>query len=405
MPRPSSSSPAPKGRPEIVLPRGFLAAGVAAGLKRSGAADMALFVSDRPAAVAGVFTTNQVRAAPVRLDQAKLRGRLARAIVVNSGNANACNGAAGLRDARRMSALTAAALDVPDAQVFVGSTGPIGRPLPMETIERGIVQLATALSPQGGPAAADAILTTDTRPKRWTATFRADGRPVTLTGCCKGAGMIEPKMGTMLAFLMTDAALAPAALQRALKAAADASFNRVTVDGDRSTNDTVLLLANGAAGNRPLTERHPAWKAFVAALGELTLQLAKMIARDGEGATKLITIRVRGARTPRDADLAARAVANSCLVKTAWAGRNANWGRVMDALGYSAAKVVEEKVDLWFDEKWAVKGGCGGPASHDSLREVIAREAFTVTADLHLGRGEAVVYTCNLTEEYVRVNV
>jgi len=394
-----------KGAEEIVLPAGFRAAGIAAGIKRAGVRDMALIVSDRPAAIAGVFTTNQVCAATVKLDRERLKGRVARAVVVNSGNANACTGARGLRDARRMAARTAEELGVDERQVFVCSTGRIGVPMPMPVIERGIPELVRRLSATGGPDAAQAILTTDTRPKRWTVRFRAGGRTLTLSGMAKGAGMIEPNMATMLAFLMTDAAVAPAALQRALKAAADRSFNRVTVDGDRSTNDTALLLANGAAGNPPLAEGRPGWRAFTEALDEAALQLAKMIARDGEGATRLATIVVRGARNDRDADLAARSVANSLLVKTAWAGEDANWGRVMDALGYSAAKVVESNVDIRFDDRWAVRRGAPGPARDAELRAVIARPEFTVTIDLHLGKGRAIVYTCNITEAYVRINV
>ena len=394
-----------KGTEEIVLPTGFRAAGVAAGIKRPGIRDMALIVSDRPAVAAGVFTTNKVCAATVKLDRERLRGRIGRAIVVNSGNANACTGAAGVRDARRMAALTAERLGLDERTVFVCSTGRIGVPMPMPVIEKGIEQLVAAVSPEGGKDASEAILTTDTRPKRWTVRFRAGGRACTLTGMAKGAGMIEPKMATMLAFLLTDAAVAPAALQRALKTAVDGSFNRITVDGDRSTNDTVLLLANGAAGNPPLAEGRPGWRAFEAALAEVTLQLAKMIVRDGEGATRVAVIRVRGARDDRDADIAARSVANSLLVKTAWAGDDANWGRVMDALGYSAAKVVEEKVDLRFGPHWAVRRGAPGPATDAELRAVVAQPEFEVAIDLHLGKGEAIVYTCNITEEYVRINV
>jgi glutamate N-acetyltransferase/amino-acid N-acetyltransferase len=394
-----------RGREGVVLPAGFRASGVAAGLKKSQLRDMALIVSDRPAAVAGTFTTNQVKAAPVRLDQERLRGGVARAIVVNSGNANACNGPQGMRDARRMGDLVARALAVPAGQVFVSSTGTIGRPLPMDVIEVGIPCLVSELSPAGGLEASEAILTTDTRPKRWTVPLKLGPRTATLTGFCKGAGMIEPNMATMLCYLLTDAAVERRALQTALREAVDASFNRVTVDGDRSTNDTVLMLANGAAGNPPLRPGAPGWSAFRSALGETVFQLARMIARDGEGATRFVTIRVRGARSDREADLAARSVANSFLVKTAWAGRNANWGRVMDALGYSDACVVEEKVGIRFDELEAVRRGRAGAATREDLQRVIARPEFTVDIRLNLGRGEAVVYTCNITEEYVRINV
>ena len=380
---------AEKGCEEFLLPRGFRAAGIHAGIKQGGVKDMALFLSDTPAVAAGTFTTNQVKAAPVRLDMERLKGRRARAIVVNSGNANACNGPRGMRDAKRMSALTAEQLGVPESQVFEG----------------GIRALAAAVSAQGGPDAVEAIMTTDTRPKRWSVPVRIGGRTVTVAGTCKGAGMIEPKMATMLCFLVTDAAVAPRALQQLLGAAVQDSFNRITVDGDRSTNDTVLFLANGQAGNPPLAPGRPGWAAFAAAVREVTHHLALAIVRDGEGASRFVTIRVRGARNAREADLAARSVANSFLVKTAWAGKNANWGRVMDALGYSEAKVVEEKVEIRFDELHAVRRGAPGAATPEQLQSVIARPEFTVDIDLRLGKGGAIVYTCNCTEEYVRINV
>ncbi len=393
-----------RGSESIVLPAGFRAAGVAAGIKAKGGLDMALIACDVPAAVAGTFTTNQVKAAPVRLDMERLKGGVARAVVVNSGNANACNGPAGMRDARRMAARAARELGVPEGQVFVCSTGTIGRPLPMDTICAGISRLASAAGPHGGPDAAEAILTTDTRPKRWTVRLRLGGRPVTVSGMCKGAGMIEPNMATMLAFLLTDAAVAPAALQRVLAEAVNESFNRMTVDGDRSTNDTVLFLASGLAGPSPLTPRSPGWPRFREAVRTVASQLARRIVLDGEGATKFVTIRVQGARSAADADLAARSVANSLLVKTAWAGTNANWGRVMDALGYSRARVVEEKVDIRFGRLQAVKGGRAGRATRGQLAAVVGGAEFTVDIDLHLGRGQAVVYTCNCTEDYVRIN-
>lgn len=400
-----SVRPTRAGTAEAVLPAGFRAAGVAAGIKKGGAMDMALLVSDRPAAVAAVFTTNQIKAASVRLDMQRLRGRVARAVVVNSGNANACNGPSGLRDAREMTRRTARLLGIPEKTVFVCSTGTIGRPLPMDPIRSGIAGLVPRLSPGGGPDASTAILTTDTRPKRWTVLFRAGRRTFRLTGFCKGAGMIEPNMATMLAFLTTDAKVGAADLQRLLRAAVGESFNRISIDGDRSTNDTVLFFANGADDAPALRPGKPGWKAFVAAVHETTRELALAIVRDGEGATRFATIRVRGARSDRDADLAARSVANSFLVKTAWAGPNPNWGRVMDALGYSDARVEESKVSIRFDECLAVRRGRAGPATQEELRAVLARTEFTVEIDLRLGRGTAFVHTCNCTEEYVRINM
>ncbi len=388
----------------IRLPGGFRAAGEAIGLKRSGRRDMALLVSDLPAAVAGVFTTNQVRSATVKLDRERLRGGVARAIIINSGNANACNGPQGLCDADRMTELTGLLLGVPKKQVFVCSTGRIGIAMPMAIIEEGIGKVAAALAPRGGKNAATAIMTTDTKIKHATVALQIDGQPVTLTGMAKGAGMIEPNMATMLAFLLTDAAVDRKALQGALKAAADQSFNRVSVDGDRSTNDTTLLLANGAAGNKPLKPGHPDWGTFCAALNALALNLAIKMAGDGEGATKLVTVRVLGAKSDRDADLAARAVANSLLVKTSWVGDYPNWGRLMDSIGYSRAKVVEERVAIHYNDLPAVKDGVFAGTPLKQLEKIQHQKAFTITINLNLGRGTGVIYTCDCTEEYVRIN-
>lgn len=390
---------------EVVLPQGFAAAGIAAGLKRSGKKDMALVVSDRPAACAGVFTTNQVKAAPVRVDQEVVKRRTARALVVNSGNANACTGARGMKDARTMAATTARLLGVKPAEVLVCSTGAIGKPMPMKTVSAGLRKLPGALSAGGGRDAALAIMTTDTRKKTATVRLLVDGRPVVLTAFAKGAGMIEPNMATMLGFFLTDAAVEPKALQHALKQAVDASFNRISVDGDMSTNDTCLLLANGAAGNRPLQPDHKDWAAFTGALRVVALDLAQRIARDGEGCTKLITVHVRGARTDAEADAAARAVANSMLVKTCWHGDYPNWGRVMDALGYSPAQVDEARVDIFYDRLAAARRGVATRTPVQALSKVQRQERFTLTVDLHLGKGDAVVYTCDCSEAYVKINV
>lgn len=390
---------------DVVLPQGFSACGIAAGLKRSGAKDMMLVVSDRPAACAGVFTTNQVKAAPVKLDQEVVKRKTARALVVNSGNANACTGAKGMRDAKAMASLTAKLLKVKAAEVLVCSTGAIGKPMPMNTVRAGIAKLPEGLSSSAGNDAAAAIMTTDTRKKTATVKILLDGKPVTLTAFAKGAGMIEPNMATMLGFFFTDAAVEVKALQHALKQAVDASFNRISVDGDMSTNDTCLLLANGAAGNRPLNQKHKQWGLFTAALNVMALDLALRIARDGEGASKLITVNVKGARTDAEADAAARSVANSMLVKTCWNGDYPNWGRLMDALGYSAAKVDESRVDIFYDKLAAVRKGVATKTTVQALSNVQKKERFSVTMDLHLGKGEATVYTCDCSEEYVKINV
>lgn len=389
----------------IVLPAGFRAAGIAAGIKSGNRKDLAIIASDRDASVAGCFTTNQVRSATVVLDAQRIKSGKGRAIVVNSGNANACTGAQGMKDAIRMAAITAGLLDVPESKVFVASTGPIGVPMPMALLEKGIPQVASKLSSTGGSDAADSIMTTDTRPKRCTATFTIDGKKITMAAMAKGAGMIHPNMATMLGFVTTDAAVEARALQAALKNAVIHSFNRISVDGDQSTNDTVLVLANGAAGNKTLKPSHKQWGQFCAVLDAVLLKLAKKIARDGEGAKKLITVRVNNARSEKEADAAARAVANSMLVKTCWHGDYPNWGRIMDAVGYSAAKVDETKVDIYYDDVLAVRRGVSAGAPISKLSQIQSQEKFTVTIDLRLGRSTAEVFTCDISEDYVKINV
>ena len=388
-----------------VLPSGFRAAGIIAGLKKSRKPDMALVFSDRPAALAGTFTTNQVKAATVRLDSERVAAvGVARGVVVNSGQANACTGKNGLRNAKAMAAHAAQQFGVPAEQFLVCSTGRIGVPLRMDIILPGIEKLAQSVVPGGGEAAARGIMTTDTRPKRFTVVFKASGRTCRFTGIAKGAGMIQPCMATMLAFLLTDAKVDRRAMQKALKAAVDKSFNRISVDADQSTNDTVLLFANGCAGNQTLKSGHPDWPAFVAALEGVTFRLAMEMVRDGEGARKMVTVKVQGARTPADAEAAARSVANSFLVKTSWVGSYPNWGRIMDALGYSAARVDENKVEIRYDRLLAAKNGLKAGASIAQLSKVAAQKEFTITIDLHLGRHAATVYSCDCTEEYVKIN-
>ncbi len=391
---------------KATLPSGFRAAGVTAGLKASGKPDMALFFSDSPATVAGTFTTNQVKAATVRLDAERVAALgVSHGIVVNSGQANACTGPNGLRDAKAMAAHAAAQLGVAPEVMLVCSTGRIGIPLRMDIIQPGIEKLAGALSPTGGESAARGIMTTDTKPKRFTTTFKANGKTCRLTGIAKGSGMIQPCMATMLAFLLTDAKVNRRAMQKTLRTAVNNSFNRISVDADQSTNDTVLMLANGRAANTALKPGHPGWSSFVTALEDITFQLAMAMVRDGEGAQKLVTVQVKGARSAADAEAAARSVANSFLVKTSWVGTYPNWGRVMDALGYAAAQINENKVEIHYDNLQAARNGLKAGASIERLSKVVAKKAFTLTVDLHLGRGEATVYSCDCTEEYVRINM
>ncbi|MCU0858392.1 MAG: bifunctional glutamate N-acetyltransferase/amino-acid acetyltransferase ArgJ [Pontiellaceae bacterium] len=390
----------------LPLPKGFSAAGVAAGIKKTkNKKDMALIVSEVTAETAAVFTTNQVKAAPVKWDIRVVEHDGARAIVMNSGNANACTGVQGMDDAEAMAALAAGPLGIKPIDVFVCSTGTIGKPLPMELIAGGIKSLFEHLSPDGGMDAAEAMMTTDLVSKTVTAEMDLDGLPVRITGLAKGSGMIEPNMATMLAFVLTDAAVDKHTLQCALRAAVDMSFNRITVDGDRSTNDSVICLANGLAGNELITKDSKHWALFCQTLEKMLFDLSMMIVKDGEGATRVITVSVAGAASNGEAEEAARSVANSMLNKTAWAGRRPNWGRIMDAIGYSYAQVQENKVDIDYGDVPAVRNGIAAGTPEGRLVDAVSKEAFTIHIDLNLGTGKAVVYTCNCTEEYVRINV
>ena len=388
----------------LQLPKGFSATGIQSGIKKH-KKDMALIVSDVPAVSAAVFTTNQVKAAPVKWDLKVVEHDKAQAIVMNSGNANACTGAQGMADAEAMAALAAGKLGVQALNVFVCSTGTIGKPLPMDKIAGGIELLFDEVSPNGGMDAAEAMMTTDLVSKTVTVEIEIDGKTVRITGLAKGSGMIEPNMATMLAFILTDAVIEKHTLQCALRAAADVSFNRITVDGDRSTNDTVICLANGQAGNEILSQDSKHWKTFYNALEKVLFDLSMMIVKDGEGATRVITVRVNGAASGGEAEEAARAVANSMLNKTAWAGKRPNWGRIMDAIGYSYAQVQENKVDIDYDDVPAVRNGMAAGTPEEELIAAVSKEAFTININLNLGSGSTVVYTCNCTEDYVRINV
>ena len=381
----------------ITAPRGFRAAGTAAGIKASGKKDMALIVSDKPATVAATFTTNQVKAAPVKLSMRHVKAGKACAIIANSGNANACTGSDGIIHARAMACGVARRLGCAEEQVLVCSTGRIGVNLPIVKVEAGIKQLLGILSSRGGAAAAQAIMTTDTFAKQIAVQFKAGGKTFRIGGIAKGAGMIQPNMATMLCFLTTDAAIPRATLQKALAHAVKHSFNRISIDGDTSTNDTVILLANGAAGTPPLAK-------FQEALNFVCLELAKMIVHDGEGVTKFVTINVHGAVSDRDAEIAARTVANSVLVKTSWCGGDPNWGRILDALGYSRAKVDENLVDIGYNGVPAFRGGMSARTPLAKLKKIVAQPTFTIDIHLHLGRGHCAMHTCDLTEKYVELN-
>jgi glutamate N-acetyltransferase/amino-acid N-acetyltransferase len=456
----------------IIAPRGFLASGVFCDIKRLGTGkgsdkgrkrDLALIVSEVPATVAGMFTTNQVCAAPVKVCVERVKKGTARAVVINSGNANACTGKQGLRDAIEMTRVTAGAVaafvktretsDGPVAhhprfdkrgykisagRILVASTGRIGVTLPMDNVRAGIIEACVELGSTAKHAAhaVEAIMTSDTRPKQIAVEFKLGGKTVRIGGMCKGAGMIQPGMSTngqrpaamplhatMLGFITTDAAIEAKVLQAALREAVAQSFNRITVDGDMSTNDTVLVLANGMAGNKNI--QHPTsniqHRTFQAALNHVCLELAKMIVRDGEGVHRVVTVRVNGAKTVADADAAARAVANSALVKTSWHGGDPNWGRIIDALGYSPAKIVEEKVDIGYSKTaapasaksasarqekilWSLKRGQPTKATFKQLCAAVAPKEFDLHINLNLGPAGAVIYAADLTEAYVDFN-
>ena len=387
--------------------KGFRAAGVAAEIKYKGRNDVALIVADEPCAAAAVFTTNKVAAAPVLYDRQIVKGGRVQAILANSGCANACTGEQGQKDAKLSALVTAGELGIDPRHVLVASTGVIGRPLPMDRLLAGMRKAAKALgrTPVHGLAAEKAVMTTDTRPKQACVTTTIGGKTVTVGGMSKGSGMIEPNMATMLGFITTDAAITPAMLKRALILAIAKSFNRLVVDGDESTNDSVFLLASGKAGNRTITQSSKDFRSFVEALEAVCISLAKQMATDGEGATKFVTVTVKGAKSEADAARAARAVAKSPLSKTSWFGRDPNWGRVLAAVGYSGADVVDMKAEVFYDKVWAFRRGTVADAAQlKKLARVLKKDAFEVTVDLHLGKYASSIYTCDFSLDYVHIN-
>lgn len=387
--------------------KGFRAAGVAAGIKYKGRNDVALIVADRPCVAAAAFTTNAVAAAPVLYDRVLAKGRRVQAILANSGCANACTGEAGLRDAELSALTTAGELGIDPKFVMVASTGVIGRPLPMERLLDGMRRAAKDLARDAAHALAaeKAVMTTDTKPKQACVVATIGGKRVTIGGMSKGSGMIEPNMATMLGFITTDAAISATMLKRALTLALARSFNRLVVDGDESTNDSVFLLASGLAGNREIVRTDADFRAFVEALCTVCVSLARQMAKDGEGATKFVTVRVKGARSARDAERAARAIAKSPLAKTSWFGRDPNWGRVLAAAGYSGARVEDAKAEVFYGGVWAFRRGrVADEAQLRRLAKVMKGDEFEVLVDLHLGEYESTIYTCDLSVDYVHIN-
>jgi glutamate N-acetyltransferase/amino-acid N-acetyltransferase len=385
---------------------GFRFGAAAAGIKSTGAVDVGVIVSDQPATAAALFTRNRVKAAPVKVSRAALTrsGGVAQAVVVNSGNANACTGAAGAADARRMLAVTGAALAIPTPHVLVASTGVIGQRLPMARVEQGIHAACAGLAADGFAAFAHAILTTDRRAKLARRRVTLGGRRITLLGCTKGAGMIAPNMATTLTFVVTDAPLLASAARAALVAAAASTFNAIIVDGDTSTNDMLLLLGHRPGIAPALGRAHIG--PFTAALTDLLAELCRALVRDGEGVHHVVTVHVRGARSEADARRVARAIAVSPLCKTAIGGRDPNWGRFLCAAGNAGAVFDPDRADLWLDRVPIVKGGVGAlDARGDArARQVMAQPTYTLCLDLHAGRAEARALACDLSHEYVTIN-
>lgn len=385
--------------------KGFQFSAVEAAIKKPGRKDLAMIFSEAPATACAVFTTNAVKAAPVRLSAEHITSGMAQALVVNSGNANACTGEQGMLVARATARLVAENLGIPDNAVQVSSTGVIGVQMPMERIRVAIPGLIKGLSSGALDDVAEAIMTTDTFPKMEARSCQADGVSYTVAGIAKGAGMIMPNMATMLSFIITDARVDPVVLEKAFRSAVDTSFNAITVDGDTSTNDTCLIMANGMAENPVISAGSPEAQEFELLLHDVLLSLAKQIVKDGEGATKFVEVRLTGARSDGDAKRAALAIANSSLVKTAFFGQDANWGRIFAAVGYSGIEVDPSRLSLRFNDVCMAHNGvfAGGDAEARGTM-VLRKNEFTVTVDLGLGNGSATVYTSDLSHEYVSIN-
>ena len=388
----------------ITFAKGFLAQGVVAGIKKGDKSDLAIIYSESPASVAGVFTQNQIKAAPVLVTAKRVAGGTSRAIVVNAGNANACTGKKGIQDAEKMANLVGHHLGLPEKEVLVASTGVIGRFLPMDKVSKGIETASRALSVEGGEEAARAILTTDTFVKEFSMTITLDGKSVRIGGMAKGSGMIHPNMATLLGFITTDAAIDPGVLKKALTIAVDQSFHCITVDGDCSTNDMILVMANGRSGNRPIKTMAGDGLKFQEALNTVCQELARRVVLDGEGATKFIQVKVEGAPDFESARHCAMMIAKSSLFKTAMFGMDANWGRILMALGNAPIKINPEKVDVSFGGLKVAKAGCAVEFSEAKALGLLKRKEVEVEINLNLGKAEATVFTSDLSYDYVKIN-
>jgi len=382
---------------------GFKFSGVASGLKKNGKKDLGLIYSETPATVAGVFTRNQIKAAPVLLDMQRITSGTCQAVIANSGNANCCTGAKGMQDAISMARWTAAKLDIPEEQVLVASTGVIGEPLDVEKVQTALPELINTLDAAGVSLLAEAIMTTDTVPKVVTRKGQLGGTTFTVTAVAKGSGMIRPDMATMLCFIMTDIAAEPAPLKEMLLAATERSLNRITVDGDTSTNDTTLLMANGQSG--AVINSDADRKEFQGILDAILITLGKQLVKDGEGATKLVEIAVNGANSDADAYQIADTVAHSNLLKTALFGEDANWGRILAAVGRAGVQIQPDAIDVYFSDVLMVKDGMGcGKEAEVNATQVLKQPEFTITIDLRAGKGTSSVFTCDFSIDYVKIN-
>ena len=383
--------------------QGFKFSGVAAGLKKNGQKDLGLIYSETPANVAGVFTRNQIKAAPVLLDMQRITSGTCQAVIVNSGNANCCTGAKGMQDAISMARWTAAKLGIPEEQVLVASTGVIGEPLAVEKVRTALPDLINTLDAAGVSLLAEAIMTTDTVPKVVTRKGQLGDTAFTVTAVAKGSGMIRPDMATMLCFVMTDIAAEPALLKEMLLASTDRSLNRITVDGDTSTNDTTLLMANGQSGAGINCDADR--KEFQGILDAILISLGKQLVKDGEGATKLVEIAVKGANSDADAYQIADTVAHSNLLKTALFGEDANWGRILAAIGRAGVPIQPDAIDVYIADVLMVKGGMGcGKEAEVQATQVLKQPEFTITIDLRAGKGTSSVFTCDFSIDYVKIN-
>ena len=388
----------------VTFPKGFKAAGVKSGIKKSGNLDLALIYTEKEAAVAGVFTKNAVAAAPVIVSREVVKGGKAHAIVANAGCANACTGETGLANARKMAALAAAEVGCAPDEVLVGSTGIIGVNLPMDKLEAGIKAAAAELSEDGSKNAGNAIITTDTYSKACSCEVEIGGQAVRFGAIAKGSGMIQPNMATMLCYITTDANISSQLMQKALSEIVEVSFNMISVDGDMSTNDTVLVLANGASGAAEITDGSPEYEKFYATLKEICQELSKRIAADGEGATKFLTINVSGTKTFEDAKTVAMSIAKSPLVKTAFFGEDPNWGRVICAVGYAGIPMVPEKTVIKFGGVPVYANGLGAEFNEDDIHKVMAEHDIVIDVEMGMGDAKATVWSCDFSYEYVKIN-